>query len=115
MGASIYRMAERGDLESIRSKLNQGVNVNKVDHYGNSALMSAARWGHNDVVEFLLNAGAKIDMQNNFGYTALMEASRFDQIETVKFLVSKGAKVSGQFNRKCIYIYVTRIYMCIHI
>ena len=95
MGASIYRLAERGDLEGVRSQVNRGVDVNKVDHYGNSALMSAGRWGREDVVLFLLQKGADINAQNNFGYTTLMESARFGQIDMVKLLVSKGAGVRG--------------------
>ena len=95
MGASIYKLAERGDLDGVRSQVNRGVDVNKVDHYGNSALMSAGRWGREDVVLFLLKKGADINTQNNFGYTALMESARFGQIEMVKLLVSRGAGVRG--------------------
>ena len=91
----MYRFAEKGDLDGVRSQINRGVNVNKVDHYGNSALMSAGRWGRENVVIFLLAKGANINAQNNFGYTALMEAARFGQMEMVKLLVSKGAKVNG--------------------
>lgn len=95
MGASIYKLAERGDLDGVRSQVNRGVDVNKVDHYGNSALMSAGRWGREDVVLFLLKKGADINTQNNFGYTALMESARFGQTEMVKLLVSRGAGVRG--------------------
>ena len=91
----MYRFAEKGDLEGVRSQVNRGVDVNKVDHYGNSALMSAGRWGRENVVIYLLSKGANINAQNNFGYTALMEAARFGQFEMVKLLVSKGAKVNG--------------------
>ena len=91
----MYRFAEKGDLDGVRAQISRGVNVNKVDHYGNSALMSAGRWGRENVVIFLLSQGANINAQNNFGYTALMEAARFGQMNMVKLLVSKGAKVNG--------------------
>lgn len=95
MGASIYKLAEKGDLEGVRSQVNRGVSINKVDHYGNSALMSAGRWGREDVVLFLLKKGANINAQNNFGYTALMEAARFGQMDMVKLLVDHGAGIRG--------------------
>ena len=91
----MYKMSERGDLEGVRSQVNRGVDVNKVDHYGNSALMSAGRWGREDVVLFLLSKGAHINAQNNFGYTALMEAARFGQFNMVVLLVNNGAGVNG--------------------
>lgn len=91
----MYKMSEQGDLEGVRSQVNRGVDVNKVDHYGNSALMSAGRWGREDVVTFLLAKGALINTQNNFGYTALMEAARFGQYPMVVLLVNKGACVNG--------------------
>jgi ankyrin repeat protein len=95
MGASMYKMSEQGNLDAVRSLVNRGVDVNKVDHYGNSALMSAGRWGREDVVLYLLSKGANINTQNNFGYTALMEAARYGQYDMVKLLVSKGAGITG--------------------
>lgn len=95
MGASIYKLAEKGDLDGVRSQVNRGVSINKVDHYGNSALMSAGRWGREDVVLFLLKKGANINAQNNFGYTALMEAARFGQMAMVRLLVDHGAGIRG--------------------
>lgn len=91
----MYKLAEKGDLDGVRSQVNRGVDVNKVDHYGNSALMSAGRWGREDVVLFLLKKGANINAQNNFGYTALMEAARFGQMAMVRLLVDHGAGIRG--------------------
>ena len=95
MGASMYKLAEQGNLEGVRSMINRGVNVNKVDHYGNSALMSAGRWGRESVVLLLLAKGALINAQNNFGYTALMEAARFGQFDMVVLLINNGAGING--------------------
>ena len=91
----MYKLAEQGNLEGVRSMVNRGVNVNKVDHYGNSALMSAGRWGRESVVEYLLSKGANINAHNNFGYTALMEAARFGQFDMVVLLINNGAGING--------------------
>ena len=49
-----------GDLETIKSFVEQGIDVNAVDNYGESALMMASRWGHLEIVELLISKGADV-------------------------------------------------------
>jgi ankyrin repeat protein len=50
---------------------NHSVNVNKLDKYGDTALMKATWNGGSSAIEALLNAGANLNYVNGFGDTAL--------------------------------------------
>ena len=55
--------------------IDKGVNVNIVDHLGNTALMHACRSNHTDVVELLLQNGADINIVDKAGCHVLLESS----------------------------------------
>ena len=63
--------ARRGDLEDIRKKLANAIDVNAQDRSGFTALTSAAAINHREIVAFLLDAGADVDVATNEGVTAL--------------------------------------------
>lgn len=57
-GEALYRDASAGDLESVRSIVQGGGNVNWRMSYGETPLMGAAGSGNAEVVRFLLAQGA---------------------------------------------------------
>jgi len=67
------------------------VDVNGVDADGNTALIEAARFGHDDVVEALLIARADVHAKNKQGKTALMLASEGGHDECVRLLTQAGS------------------------
>ena len=69
---------------------------------GNSALISAASYGHASIVKILLAQGAKVNTVNIFGDTALMTAASNGYSEIVNVLIQHGAKI----NAKTMYEYV---------
>lgn len=93
--------AADGDLELVRSLVTQGVDVNFVDDFGETALTNASRCGRIKIVEFLLNSGADINLQfiDKTGWTALMCAGFFGHKELVTYLVVQGANPQLQ-NKK---------------
>lgn len=48
----------RGDIDNVKSLINQEANVNKKDHHGNSPLDIAKYRGHSEIFEILKQAGA---------------------------------------------------------
>ena len=63
-----------------------------------SALLKAAKAGHNEAVQFLLKLGGDVDHCNEKGTTALMIASKGGYEQIVLSLVSAGGNVNIQDN-----------------
>ncbi len=82
-----------GDILAIERLLAEGVDVDGLDHYAQTALMLAARHGHGDVVGLLLAAGADLDVTAKYRLSALMLAviNRHDVV--ARQLVDAGADV----------------------
>jgi len=89
--------AERaGDIETIKTFLKKGVDINsKETPDGSTVLMWAAVEGHTDMVKLLLDKGADINATNGVGMTSLMGAAGVGNIEVVKLLLARGA-VGGE-------------------
>lgn len=84
---ALLRAARAGNADTARSLLaSPNVNVNGVDTDGNTALIEAARFGHDDVVQALLIAKADPNIKNRAGKTALMLASEGGHDEVIRLL-----------------------------
>jgi ankyrin repeat protein len=70
----LMRAAERGHIEVVEALLAAGVDTEKADEEGCTALITAARWGHIKVVKALLAAGADKDKLDSRSRTALAHA-----------------------------------------
>ena len=66
------------------------VDVNGIDEHGNTPLILAARFGHDEVVTALLIAKADVKTKNDEGKTALMLAAEGGHDETVRALTQAG-------------------------
>jgi ankyrin repeat protein len=89
---ALLRAARAGNADTVRSLLaSPNVDVNGVDDNGNTPLIEAARFGHDDVVTALLIAKADVKAQNAQGKTALMLASEGGHEESVRMLLQAGA------------------------
>ena len=84
---ALLRAARAGNADTVKSLLaSPNVDVNGVDADGNTALIEAARFGHDDVVEALLIARADVSAKNKQGKTALMLASEGGHDDCVRLL-----------------------------
>ena len=89
---ALLRAARAGNADTVRALLaSPGVDVNGVDEHGNTPLIAAARFGHNDVVTALLIAKADMNIKNDEGKTALMLAAENGHDETVRTLTQARA------------------------
>jgi ankyrin repeat protein len=89
---SLLDAVYEGDLQRVKSVLDQGADVNAKDIDGWTALMYASLNGYADIVKYLIDHGADINVKNKYGETALLLASKHDYQDIVALLESHGAK-----------------------
>ena len=90
---ALLRAARLGNADTVKSLLaSPNVDVNGVDADGNTALIEAARFGHDDVVAALLIAKADVNAKNKHSKTALMLASEGGHDECVRQLTQATAR-----------------------
>jgi ankyrin repeat protein len=88
----LLRAASVENADTVRTLLvSPNVDVNGIDDHGNTALIQAARFGHDEVVTALLVAKADVKTKNDEGKTALMLAAEGGHDETVRALTQAGA------------------------
>ena len=81
-------------VERVRRSLEQGLDVDRTDPNGRTALMMAAFEGYTEVVEVLLDHGAEVDRIDVSGRSALMYASSGPFPQTVELLIENDAEVN---------------------
>lgn len=90
--------SREGRIAIARLLIAAGADVNGRDSAdredGRTALMTAAMYGHMQIVAMLADAGAKIDARDREGRTALMYADT-EKPELWRFLISKKADVNA--------------------
>jgi ankyrin repeat protein len=88
---ALLRAARAGNADTVRALLaSSNVDVNGIDAHGNTPLIEAARFGHDEVVTALLIAKADATIKNDEGKTALMVAAEGGHDETVRMLTQAG-------------------------
>ena len=82
--------ARNGHTEIVRALLAApGIDVNKADNYGGTAVMQAANEGHTEIVIALLAApGIDVNKADNGGYTAILLAAYKGHTEIVRALLA---------------------------
>ena len=93
LGEELIAAAHSNDVKKAQSLLQQNVNVNYQDEYGNSALTRATFMGSKDVARLLINAKANPNVQTNFGSTALMLTALNNYKDVAELLINAGANL----------------------
>jgi len=83
-----------GQIERVRSSLDQNVKLDAKDADGRTALMMAAFNGHTDTAKLLLDREARVNIVDGVGRTALMYAAAGPYAKTVKLLIDRGADLN---------------------
>src|ERR1700754_172293 len=88
---ALFRATVEGNTDMVRSLLSSpGADVNATDERGNTPLLEAARYGHDDICRVLIGAGANLKAKDRDGKTALMLAVQGDHDEVVRILKQAG-------------------------
>jgi ankyrin repeat protein len=89
---SIWKDAEKGDIEAVKLHLDNGVDVNAKDNIGWTPLHFATVLDHKEIVELLIATGADVNAKNKEGRTPLNWASG----ETADLLRKHGGKTGAE-------------------
>ena len=93
---ALTNACSEGHLEVVKELLaDPRIKINQTEsNFDNTPLISAAEFGHTDVVNELLKYSPKLDEQNNEGYTALMYAAEKGYKPIAHELVINGANIT---------------------
>lgn len=89
------RAAHRGDVDAVRSFLNDNFPPNAGNEVGCTALMGAARGASLKVIQLLLSCGAHVTLADKRGYTALHCAVAQPTADAVKQVACVLALIKG--------------------
>eukprot|EP01036_Dinobryon_divergens_P025348 gene25347-33885_t len=97
-GKKLFDAAGSGNLTQVVAALNKGADIHWKDKNGFTPLITAASFGHHDVVAMLLQFGADPNLANKYlpvfvcdGYTPMHWAARFGHRDVVALLMHWGA------------------------
>ena len=91
---NIFRAAELDKRSSVDYLINNGVDKEKKDSNGQTALQIATIRNHLSVVQCLVENGANINTQDNYGMTPLHRACMYGYVKIVEYLIQHGANLT---------------------
>jgi ankyrin repeat protein len=94
MNKEWLQATSEGNVDNIRALLAGGQNVDARDEHGQTALMNAARVGHEQVIQVFVGASADLNATAKYNLTALMLAIINGHTQIAEFLVKAGADVA---------------------
>ncbi len=84
------------DLAKVKSLLAHAKPSDSLNSSKNTALLTAAQYGHVSIVQYLLDEGADINARDASGFTPLYRAASQKDITTVRLLLKRGANVNSK-------------------
>ncbi len=94
----LIKATSNNNTDEIKKCLKHGADVNALDEYGNTALMTASLKGYEQAVRLLIEAGANVNIRDNNGRSALMQAVDHASPEVVRQLLAARAEVDARSN-----------------
>ena len=89
----VYKAIKRGDVNSLRVALDDGLDPNQSNKYSWTILMSAAMRGKTSVGQLLIDHGADLNQRNRDRDTALSLAASTGHSSFVSLLLRNGASL----------------------
>jgi ankyrin repeat protein len=91
-----FDAARQGDVATLAAFFEAGFDVNIVNDKGDTLLILATYYGHEEAVGLILDQpGVKLDVKNRMGFAALTGAVYKNQNGIVKRLIAGGADVNS--------------------
>ncbi|MBO4405220.1 MAG: ankyrin repeat domain-containing protein [Alphaproteobacteria bacterium] len=95
-GDALISASVGGNVNIVKSLVENGADVDYKEKYGGFPLMSATQKGNFNVVKYLVEHGAKLNEQSKYAGSPLMRAASSGYADIVKYLIEKGADVNAQ-------------------
>jgi ankyrin repeat protein len=93
---ALHKAAAKGLHETAELLISKQADVNSINNFGWTPLMSAARYGGDiRMMQHLINEQTQIDNRSKAGWTALMIAARYRDENIVAFLITQGAAINA--------------------
>lgn len=97
---TLLHVAAAWNLNStVKALLENGVAIEEMDQYGNTALHHAATWGNEQIIQTLLAENAELDAKNQQNETALFQAAKHGHEAAMKLLIKRGADIENRSNK----------------
>jgi prepilin-type processing-associated H-X9-DG protein len=96
---ALRKAVTQGDLETVKSLIADGADVNAKYGKRGTALYLAIESGHTDVVRLLIDKGADVNARGGRWFTPLHLAARFGQTDIAELLIAKDANIDAQVSR----------------
>ena len=106
----VHNVAIFGDISLVERLLQEGVPVDSVDGYDQTALMIAARHNKTDVIRSLLQKGTDINKRNRYCNTPVHWATSGNSTEAIAILIEHGALTNITNDKGDKPIYTARRY-----
>ncbi|RXM35690.1 Cortactin-binding protein 2 [Acipenser ruthenus] len=91
----LHQAATQGNVTLLSMLLNEDqLDISHLDEDGNSALYSAAKYGHTDCVMLLLTKGALVDVPVKNGFTPIHIAAANGHFRCIELLITNNADVN---------------------
>ena len=94
MELDIFEAVKNDDLTAVQKCINNGVDVNATDEYGDTPLHIAVFYGYIGICELLLKNKANVNAINKKGSTPLHIAELYGYIGICELLLDNGANVN---------------------
>jgi len=88
---NIYNAAKKGEIQSIKSNVESGFDINSKDEFGKTLLMYSCYYGHIEIVEYLILKKVEINIQDNENWSALFYSVSKNRVDITAILLKNGA------------------------
>lgn len=97
---TLHKFVRDNELESIRTLIDQGIDVDSVEAngYRRTPLFAAIRENNEKIVQFLISVGADVDFRYVHGEMPLHHVSRSRNLNLAQMLIEAGADVNCRSN-----------------
>jgi ankyrin repeat protein len=93
---ALRKAVTQGDLDTVKSLIADGADVNAKYGRRGTALYLAIESGHTDVARLLIDKGADVNARGGRWFTPLHLAVRFGQTDIAELLIAKGGNIDAQ-------------------